>query len=74
MIVYIKLPDKTKYELDIDEKISVSHLKNIIYEKLNTDVLKQRLIYNGTTLMDDYCLTYYKITNYSIIHLLYQLY
>ena len=74
MIVFIKLPDKTKYDLDIDEKITVLGLKNIIYKKLQIDVLKQRLLYNGLTLMNDYCIYQYKIENNSVIHLLYQLY
>jgi len=74
MIVFIKLPDKTKYDLDIDEKNTVLGLKNIIYDKLQIDVLKQRLLFNGLPLMDNYCIYQYKIESNSIIHLLYQLY
>ena len=43
MIVFIKLLDKTKYELEIDEKRTILHLKNMIYDKLNIHILKQRL-------------------------------
>lgn len=74
MIIYINLPDKTKHSLDVDEKISVSKLKKIISDTLHINILGQRLLYIGTPLTDEHCLYEYKITDSSIIHLVYQMY
>lgn len=74
MIVYIKLLDKTKYKLEVDEKMSVLKLKNMINDILHIEILQQRLLYNGIPLINDDCLYKYKITDNSIIYLLYQLY
>lgn len=74
MIIFIKLIDNSKYELNIDEKISIFKLKNIIYEKLKINILQMRLLYNGVPLVDNYTLSDYNIKNNSIIYLLYQLY
>lgn len=74
MIIFIKLIDKSKHELNIDEKISIFELKNIIYEKLKINILQMRLLYNGVSLLDNYSLSDYNIKNNSIIYLLYQLF
>ena len=74
MIVFIKLLDKTKYELEIDEKKAVLELKNMIYDKLNIHILNQRLIYNGFTLVDYNSINQYNIINNSTIYLIYQMY
>lgn len=73
MIIYIKLPDKTKHPLSVDEKMSVLSLKNLIFESLHINILSQRLMYNGTPLPDEYTLYQFKITENSIIDLLYQM-
>jgi hypothetical protein len=74
MNVFIILPDKTQHKLEIDERITISQLKNIIYDKFQIVILKQRLIYNGYTLLDDYTIDNSNITNNSKIFLIYQLY
>ena len=74
MIVYIKLLDKTKHELEIDENSRIINIKNIIYDKLKIDILTQRLSYNGITLSDDCSINECNIIINSIIHLLYQIY
>jgi hypothetical protein len=74
MIIYIKLPDNKKHPLDVDEKISISKLKNLISDTLHINILGQRLLYSGSPLTDEHCLYEYNITDNSIIHLLYQIY
>ena len=74
MFIFIKLPDKNKHILEIDEKNSIYYLKNIIHDKLQINILQQRLIYNGYTLIDHYSISDYNIINNSIIYLLYQMY
>ena len=74
MIIYIKLPDKTKHPLNVEEKMSILLLKNLIFESLHINVLNQRLIYNGTPLPDECYLSQFKIHEDSIIDLLYQMY
>lgn len=73
MILFVILPDKTQHKIEIDEKMSVLQLKNVIYDELKIDVLRQRLIHNGTPLLDDITINKVGIRNNEKIYLLYQL-
>ena len=75
MLIFIKFVDKTKEPLivDIDINSSVFLLKSKIEEEYNIDFNKQRLLYNGITLSNEYTLDKYDMRENSVVYLLYQL-
>ena len=50
------------------------YLKTQIYDYLQIDIRRQRLLYGGFTLLDECTLAMYQIKENCVIHLLYQLY
>lgn len=75
MLIFIKFIDKTREPLliNIDSNSSVLLLKSKIEEEYNIEVNKQRLLFNGTTLIDEYSLDRYGLRENSVVHLLFQL-
>jgi hypothetical protein len=73
MKVYIKLVDKTVFDMDIDIHSTVLLLKYKIEEDYNISVNRQRLIYDGITMMDENILEKYNLRENSEIHLVFQM-
>ena len=75
MFIFIKFVDKTREPLliNIDSNSSVLLLKTKIEEEHDIVIGKQRLLYNGITLSNEYTLDKYDMRENSIVYLLYQL-
>jgi hypothetical protein len=73
MKIYIKLIDKSVFDLDVDINSSVLFLKYKIEEDLKIEVCRQRLIYNGTPLVDEYSLWQYNLRENAVVNLVYQM-
>jgi uncharacterized ubiquitin-like protein YukD len=68
-MIKIKMMDGSCIELDVDHTMKVSKLKEILYEKINVETTRQRLIYTGKVLVDDQSLESYSITDGDALHL-----
>jgi hypothetical protein len=74
MQVYIKIINGKTFSLEVEENNTVAYLQNLIRDKENIPVEKQRLIFQGVPLLYNNTLMMYGIKNLSIIHLLFQIY
>ena len=72
MRVVIKTIDGHKEDMNIELDWTTGHLKNQIEEIIGIPVKNQRLIYQGSPLIDDLSLN--RLEEGSIIHLIFQLY
>ena len=68
MNIFIKTKDN-KYVFSVDPTITVASLKNQISEILHIHKLQQRLIFNGSPMVDESILEKYKVEENSTIHL-----
>ena len=57
-------------ELDYNSSYTILEIKKQIENKTNIPILKQRLVFKGKMLHDEYTLSYYNIPFYGILHLL----
>jgi hypothetical protein len=74
MQVFIKMLNGYKFPIEIDSTHTILYLKNIICEKKGIGKDIMRLIYNGTTLSDEFTLEKYGcVENGAIIHLIFVL-
>lgn len=73
MIVFIKLLDRSLYQLETNDNYTISYLKIQIQETLKIHKDVQRLIFNGYTLLDENTLKQYHISDKSTIFLLLQM-
>ena len=67
----IKVVNGIKYTIQVNDDISVSYLKDKIEECLNIKKETQRLIYNGSPLINTYYIS--NLPNNCIIYLILQL-
>lgn len=74
MIIFIKLLDGKKHEFIVNDNITIAQLKYNIQDKLNINNYTQRLLYKGYSMLDEYTLKQYNVTENSIIFLLFQLF
>ena len=65
--IHLKLLTGQKYTFFMENNGPVSMLKQMIEEKLNIKIESQRLIYNGSPLID------FNLPDNSIVHLILQL-
>jgi len=70
MIIIIKLISGEKFSLDVEKNITVSILKDKIEAIKKIDPRMQRLIFQGSPMINDYQLDKYNIKDNSIIHLI----
>jgi len=70
MIIIIKMINGEKILLDIEKNITVFVLKEKIKEIKKIDTRMQRLIFQGSPMINDYPLDKYNIKENSIIHLI----
>lgn len=71
MIANISRPsgDK-KYEISVSPELTIAEFKELLAERHNTTVDKQRLIFSGRILKDTDTLSTYKLSNGSTLHLI----
>ena len=65
--IYLKLLTGEKYTFIMENNGSIPMLKELIEEKLNIKKESQRLIYNGSSLID------FNLPDNSIVHLILQM-
>jgi hypothetical protein len=70
MIIIIKLINSEKISLDIEKSITVLVLKEKIQEIKKIDVRMQRLIFQGSPMINDYVIDKYNLKENSVIHLI----
>jgi len=70
MLVKIKTLEKQIFIVHIEKNITVSLLKEIIENIINIDKLFQRLLFQGSPLVDEKTIEECKIEENSIIHVL----
>ena len=70
MIIIIKLINGDKFSLDVEKNITVSILKDKIQEIKKIDTRMQRLIFQGSPMINDCQLDKYNIKDNSVIHLI----
>lgn len=59
-----------KFSLDVEKNITVSELKDKIQELKKIDHRMQRLIFQGSPMINDYHLYKYNLKDNSVIHLI----
>jgi hypothetical protein len=69
MNIFIKTLEG-KYVFNVDPTITVALLKDQISVTLQIHKLQQRLIFNGSPMVDEYSLEKHNVRENSIIHLL----
>jgi hypothetical protein len=70
MIIIIKTMSGENFSLDVEKNITVSILKDKIEAIKKIDPRMQRLIFQGSPMINDYQLDKYNIKDNSIIHLI----
>lgn len=70
MIIIIKMISGEKFSLDVEKNITVSELKDKIQEIKKIDPRMQRLIFQGSPMINDYHLDKYNLKDNSIIYLI----
>lgn len=70
---YVKTLTGSNIQIAIEPNMTISQIKQKIFEKENIPVDQQRLIHQGKQLEDQQKLTDYNITNGSTLHLILRL-
>jgi len=69
MIIFIKTIEN-KYILQVEPENTITHLKYQIQNNLHIQYEQQRLIFNGSPMVNDYTLQQHGVHKNSTIHLL----
>ncbi|KAH9386642.1 ubiquitin-like protein Nedd8 [Nematocida major] len=69
MYIKIKTLEGTEVQLEVDRKMKVKRVKELLQEKEAISIEQQRLIYAGKQLVDANDLEAYGIQNYDVLHL-----